>query len=255
MDIRIIYYIIFLGLISSALVKLYYSLKIQHLTKGGSKGWHHLAMYGIVSAVSYMIGFIEVVFLDVDLVTGIATVFRSFFMLMMAYYITSAFVRFLDDFKVGVGIFKLRWIFSLLGLIFLALLLINIRYISLSHRTTLLLTAISYLILAFSLIIISIPAFKMSYVTKKKQWTIAAFGFILAGLSLVAMIYTDGCCVSGGEYCSPDRTYVSIIPGQACSENMQSLNIFFSISVMVTSWISVVAYAMIWKAFQKILKG
>jgi len=254
MELQTIFLLTYMGLVISALLKLFFSYKIYHHTKGATVGWKHLAFYGFVSAASFIYGFfVTLLMYDSDTSTdpfhatlSIIGVIIAYF---MCYYIISAFDSFMKDFGFKIKCCTKKSMLILHGIVMLIIILTNLDVLI----SDLGLFAISFqnLFIATALLIVSVPAYKLVMMTKRSPWIIMLIGFILAGVLVVGYEWSAGCCANGSGFeqsvgCDSKRSYTSIFP-QYCTETFVRMNVVFSFLIMVNSYLILVPFIQFWR--------
>jgi len=203
----------FIGLTVISLVMLFFSYKVYRNNKETSKGWGYLAIYGVLMAVTGIIGALTAI------PSIIGTIFGILFDIILVgtiIYLVLFLTAFRKDLSLGLDFLNRRNAFIFAGVIFALILVWNIVYM---HSLTILgLRIILILVMGLCLLLLLAIPYKMMVYTKMLQWKIIFISLVCMMLNFVYIMGFAGCCSVGGPLgaepvCQPFQgSFERIIP-------------------------------------------
>ncbi|MFW6449922.1 MAG: hypothetical protein ACOCZ6_02610, partial [Nanoarchaeota archaeon] len=180
--------ILFVGMILSAVLSMYFALRILYATRGSNKGWLFYAVFGIANALNSFAGIIRNVLAQEAAVKAVLVV-QSIMLLIVTVSIMLALTILAEVFGLSNKIFSRKNILICSGILLLALIVLDLS----SFSTARLYSSAGIFFIA-GLILTVVPLWKIMVNTHVLPWRLLFASHLTAIVSMYLIFATLGCC-------------------------------------------------------------
>lgn len=239
--------VFFFILLILSIAGLIFSILLSRATKGATKAWQYLAIFGGTNAILGILGLIRN--FAADWFLQLVFALQSVCILVIATFAVLSATTFVKDFGIKQSYLTARNVLTFLVLLFIVVLAYNINNFNAYWFQTI--YSISILILTLSYLLMLLPLGKLSIKTKKAPWFILLAGFFFDFLLIISLLGGHCCKISQllagklSAHCAKDMVFVNILP-LPCIPQLVALYKIGLLSVALASILIVIAIGMFW---------
>lgn len=232
-----------------AILVIYLASRIYMRTKGATKGWLYLSLYGLTNSFLSLIILIDSV-VYTPITRFLYHIIHPIGALLIAFFVSNAIAHFLKDFGIESRLQTKRYLqgaFFLILAIFLAMGFYRgmgiYRFDSVAMYT-----------LAASLLVTSISIFRVWRKTGKLAWLVVFLSALVPAFPVIGINYIGSCChvdgpMVGQAICENTQRVASPFI-QYCSPFIVELQGFMLMFLLVGVSLSAIAYYLIWRSIR-----
>ena len=180
--------ILFVGMVLSAILTVYFSIKILRATKGSNKGWLFYGLFGIANAINSFAGIVRGIIPGEGALNAVFLV-QTIVIFAFTIFLILALTTLTDVFGIRSRIFTRNNILIATGVSFVGLLI----YAAGSY-TIASVYSIANLTLMFGFIFLMVPIYKLMTQTGQLPWKLMFVSQVLTIFSLYLIFGSIGCC-------------------------------------------------------------
>ncbi|MFO7710543.1 MAG: hypothetical protein R6V53_02150 [Candidatus Woesearchaeota archaeon] len=179
--------ILFVGMVLSAILTLYFSMKILKKTAGSNRGWLFYALFGMANSINSFAGIVRSV-VSGDNVLNMVFLVQTIVIFAFTLFLILALTIFAEVFRINSKIFSRRNILIATGIALVVLVIYADRYTFASVYS------MANLTLMFGFLFSIVPIYRIMSTTGKLPWKFLFASHIITIISLYLIFASIGCC-------------------------------------------------------------
>ena len=235
-----------IGSAVTAVFVILFALRIYQQTKGATKGWYYLSLYGLVNGI---LSFLLIVYalLDSEISRFAYYLFHPLATFTIGLFVIKSVGYFLEDFGLDTR-FNNR---TMLQAVYPSILMILALMALFKGINLYVVDALGMLTMGFGLLVASASFYRLAKKTRKVEWVIIYFSSIIPAIAAISLTYIGGCChldapLAGQTICENTLRVVTPFP-QYCSAAIAGAHGPLLMLLLLGLILSAIGYGLIYR--------
>ncbi len=233
--------VLFVGMVLSAALTFYFSLRIMRATRGSNYGWLFYALFGMANSINSVVAVFRATLTDSTAIKT-ALAIQSITIFALTFFIVLGVTILAEVFGVSSKVFSKRNVLVSTGIVLIVLMAFNLSSFSVfSMYSAATLFLVAGLLLSF------VPLWNIMVATNRLPWKLLVISRSISIIALYMIIAVLGCCAYGGVLegqpeCPGIMSGSYMIIPAPCSGSFAELFGPFLMFLLIGTWIQTGAF-------------